>query len=78
MPLRFGGFIPEDDAVRDAVHQRMPFTLLYPKAAASRRVLEKLGMQREALRAKDHIGRAGEMVDEVVYGLNLDRGDEAS
>jgi ribosomal-protein-alanine N-acetyltransferase len=37
----------------------------------SRRVLEKLGMQREAVRVGDHIGRAGELVDEVVYGLNL-------
>jgi [ribosomal protein S5]-alanine N-acetyltransferase len=37
----------------------------------SRRVLEKLGLQREALRVRDHIGRAGEPVDEVVYGLNL-------
>jgi RimJ/RimL family protein N-acetyltransferase len=37
----------------------------------SLRVLEKLGMQREALRVGDHIGRGGETVDEVVYGLNL-------
>ena len=39
--------------------------------ARSRRVLEKLGMQQEALRVGDHIGRTGETVDEVVYGLNL-------
>jgi len=37
------------------------------------RVLEKLGMQRETLRAGDHVGRFGELVDEVVYGLNLTR-----
>jgi ribosomal-protein-alanine N-acetyltransferase len=37
----------------------------------SRRVLEKLGMQQEALRVGDHIGRAGEIVDEVVYGVNF-------
>jgi [ribosomal protein S5]-alanine N-acetyltransferase len=39
--------------------------------ARSRRVLEKLGMQEEALRVGDHTGRAGEIVDEVVYGVNL-------
>jgi [ribosomal protein S5]-alanine N-acetyltransferase len=37
----------------------------------SRRVLERLGMQQEVLRVDDHMGRDGEMVDEVVYGLNL-------
>jgi ribosomal-protein-alanine N-acetyltransferase len=37
----------------------------------SRRVLEKLGMQQEEVRVGDHIGRAGELVDEIVYGLNL-------
>jgi RimJ/RimL family protein N-acetyltransferase len=35
----------------------------------SLRVLEKLGMQREILRARDHVGRGGELIDEVVYGL---------
>ena len=44
----------------------------------SRRVLEKLGMQRDALRVGDHIGRAGELVDEVVYGLNLAPIDKSS
>jgi len=39
----------------------------------SRRVLEKLGMQLETLRAGDQVGRFGELVDEVVYGLNLTR-----
>jgi len=39
--------------------------------ARSRRVLEKLGMQEEALRVGDNTGRAGEIVDEVVYGVNL-------
>lgn len=39
----------------------------------SQRVLEKLGMQREALRVADHVGRNGELADEVVYGLNLTR-----
>ena len=37
----------------------------------SRRVLEKLGMQQEGLRVGDHLGRAGELVGEVVYGMNL-------
>lgn len=39
----------------------------------SHRVLEKLGMQREALRIGDHVGHFGELVDELVYGLNLTR-----
>ena len=39
--------------------------------ARSRRVLEKLGMQEEELRVGDHIGRGGEIVDEVVYRVNL-------
>lgn len=39
----------------------------------SQRVLEKLGMEREALRVADHVGRNGELADEVVYGLNLTR-----
>lgn len=37
----------------------------------SLRVLEKLGMQREALRVNDHAGRDGELIDEVVYGINI-------
>jgi [ribosomal protein S5]-alanine N-acetyltransferase len=37
----------------------------------SQRVLEKLGFQREVLRVGDHIGRAGKLVNEVVYGLKL-------
>jgi ribosomal-protein-alanine N-acetyltransferase len=37
----------------------------------SRRVLEMLGMSKEALRVGDDKGRDGEMVDEVVYGLDL-------
>jgi len=44
----------------------------------SRRVLEKLGMQQETLRVGDHVGRAREIVDEVVYGLNLAPGDGPS
>ena len=39
----------------------------------SQRVLEKLGMRREALRVAVHLGRNGELVDELVYGLNLTR-----
>jgi RimJ/RimL family protein N-acetyltransferase len=35
------------------------------------RVLEKLGMSREALRVAHHVGRSGEWVDEIVYGLTL-------
>jgi ribosomal-protein-alanine N-acetyltransferase len=38
---------------------------------ASLRVLEKLGLRREIIRARDHLGRNGEPVDEVVYGLDL-------
>lgn len=37
----------------------------------SRRVLEKLRTQYESLRRADHVGRNGEVIDEVVYGLNL-------
>jgi ribosomal-protein-alanine N-acetyltransferase len=37
----------------------------------SQRVLEKLGMRREALRTEDHRGRDGELVDEVEYELAL-------
>ena len=44
----------------------------------SRRVLERLRMQSEALRVGDHRGRAGELVDEVVYGLNLAPIDNSS
>jgi ribosomal-protein-alanine N-acetyltransferase len=36
----------------------------------SQRVMEKLGMRREAIRHGDHAGRDGELVDEVVYGLD--------
>lgn len=39
----------------------------------SQRVLEKLGMHREAVRAKDDPGRDGRPADEVVYGLDLKR-----
>jgi [ribosomal protein S5]-alanine N-acetyltransferase len=39
--------------------------------ARSRRVLEKVGMQMEAMRVGDHVDRAGGLVDEVVYGLVL-------
>src|SRR3978361_1162986 len=39
----------------------------------ARRGLEKLGMEREALRSGDHVGLSGELIDEVVYGLNLTR-----
>jgi [ribosomal protein S5]-alanine N-acetyltransferase len=39
----------------------------------SQRVLEKLGMQREALIVAHHLGRDDEPIDEVVYGLNLTR-----
>jgi RimJ/RimL family protein N-acetyltransferase len=40
----------------------------------SQRVLEKLGMRREAVRRPDHVGRDGELVDEVVYGFDLSYG----
>jgi ribosomal-protein-alanine N-acetyltransferase len=35
------------------------------------RVMEKLGMKREALHRNDHRGRHGELVDEVVYGISF-------
>ena len=41
--------------------------------ARSVRVLEKLGFQCEALRVAHHIGRDGELIDELVYGLSLAR-----
>jgi ribosomal-protein-alanine N-acetyltransferase len=39
----------------------------------SQRVLRKLGMRREALRVRDHVGRNGKPVDEVVYSRNIAR-----
>jgi ribosomal-protein-alanine N-acetyltransferase len=39
--------------------------------AKSQRVLEKLGMKRKSLEIGHHIGRNGESVDEVLYGLEL-------
>jgi ribosomal-protein-alanine N-acetyltransferase len=36
----------------------------------SQRVLEKLGMQREAIRVGHHVGRDGLLADEVVYGIS--------
>ncbi len=41
--------------------------------ARSQRVMAKLGMQREALRVAHHVGRNGELIDEVLFGLNLTR-----
>ncbi len=38
---------------------------------ASQRVLEKLGFTRELVRAGDHLGRDGILVDEVVFVLPL-------
>ena len=37
----------------------------------SQRVLEKLDMRREATLPGHHLGRDGEVIDEVVYGMNL-------
>jgi hypothetical protein len=37
----------------------------------SRRVMEKLGMQLEEVRAGEHVGGAGEIVDKVVYSVTL-------
>lgn len=39
----------------------------------SQRVLEKLGMIRESLQTAHHVGRSGELIDEVVYGIDLIR-----
>jgi ribosomal-protein-alanine N-acetyltransferase len=39
----------------------------------SQRVMDKLGMRREAHRVAHHAGRSGESIDEIVYGLNLTR-----
>jgi len=39
----------------------------------SLRVMEKLGMEREALRVGGSVGRDGELVDEVVYAVNIGR-----
>jgi ribosomal-protein-alanine N-acetyltransferase len=41
----------------------------------SQRVLEKLGMQREEVRKSDRLGRDGQPVDEIVYGLKVFGGD---
>jgi RimJ/RimL family protein N-acetyltransferase len=43
----------------------------------SRRVLEKLGMRLEEVRVGNHIGRDGEIVQEVVYGLSFAPGSKA-
>jgi RimJ/RimL family protein N-acetyltransferase len=40
----------------------------------SQRVLEKLGMRRDAVRLGDHVGRDGELVDEVVYSFDVSHG----
>jgi ribosomal-protein-alanine N-acetyltransferase len=37
----------------------------------SQRVMEKLGMRRGCVRASDHVGRDGTMVDQVVYVLDV-------
>ena len=37
----------------------------------SQRVLEKLGMRREAILPRHHLGRDREVINEVVYGINL-------
>jgi ribosomal-protein-alanine N-acetyltransferase len=37
----------------------------------SQRVLEKLGMQRETILSGHHFGRDREVIDEVMYGINL-------
>jgi RimJ/RimL family protein N-acetyltransferase len=37
----------------------------------SQRVLEKLGMQREKVVVDHHVGRDGEVIDEVVYAIDL-------
>ena len=37
----------------------------------SQRVLEKLGLRRERLLPRHHLGRDGEDVDEVVYGVDV-------
>lgn len=37
----------------------------------SQRVLEKLGFVRESVLVGHHLGRDGELIDEVVYGLGL-------
>jgi ribosomal-protein-alanine N-acetyltransferase len=42
----------------------------------SQRVLEKVGMQRESLRVTDCVGRDGEPIHEVVYGLSISRDAE--
>jgi ribosomal-protein-alanine N-acetyltransferase len=44
----------------------------------SQKVLKKLGFKREELRVDDHVGRNGEMIDEVVYGLNLAYGKNST
>ena len=40
--------------------------------ARSQRVLEKLGMRRERVLVAHHIGRDGNPVDEVVYGMDVE------
>jgi ribosomal-protein-alanine N-acetyltransferase len=49
-----------------------------PRHARSRRVLEKLGMQREADRKDARLDRDGRAVYEVVYALHISDGDGRS
>ena len=37
----------------------------------SQRVLEKLGLRREKVVRRDHVGRDGHSLDEIVYGIDL-------
>jgi len=37
----------------------------------SQRVLQKLGMRRETVLVGHHVGRGGEIIDEVMYGIDL-------
>jgi hypothetical protein len=37
-----------------------------------------LGMRIEVIRTQDHVGRDGELVDEVVYGLDVISADQTT
>ncbi|MEM7434501.1 MAG: GNAT family N-acetyltransferase [Myxococcota bacterium] len=67
------------EAVRAAVSWAVPtFSLRRLWASTdkrhrrSRRLLEELGMEPEVIRERDHVGREGDLVDEVVYGIDLE------
>jgi len=68
---RYGGRARRDDRAIDAFRLTRVWASTEIGHLRSQRVLEKLGMRRECVRIADHVGRDGNPVDEVVYGMNV-------